>query len=94
MREILALFTRHTGEWIEPSRVAAIADVPPSLAEHILGILGTAFVLDFDDGPPRYSYRKDRLLDLEIDRFLRRADGRADKLQSNVERFRGRFGAR
>lgn len=94
VREVLALFTRHPGEWLEPGHVAGMADVSQSLAEHVLGVLRSAFVLDFDDDPPRYAYRKDRLLDLEIDRFLRRAGDRAGMLQSNVEKFRGRYGSR
>ena len=60
----------------------------------MLSVLDEFFVLDSDDDPARYCYERDRLLELEIDRFLRRADTHSDALQHNVEKFRQRYGER
>ncbi len=60
----------------------------------MLSTLAEFFVLDFVDGPPRYRYKHDRLLEIEIERFTRRAESHNGALQNNVEKFRQRYGSR
>lgn len=94
LRNLLTVLRRHAGEWLQPSEIAPILDSTTDSIGSILEVLGESFVLDFDDGPPRYVYRKDRMLEIEIERFMRGADSRNGMLQNNVERFRQRYGAR
>ena len=92
--EILAMFRRHEGDYFEPRRVAAITNAPEDRIGAYLEVMKTAFVLDFLDSPPRYAYRTDRLLEIELDRFTRRNDSKSGLLQNNVEKFRQRYGSR
>lgn len=94
VRHVLAMFRRHPGEWIESRNVAAVSGAGDESVRSILSVLAEFFVLDFDDGPPRYRYRTDRLLELEFDRFERKTECHSGLLQTNVERFRQRYGAR
>jgi len=92
VREILTFFRRHEGEPVSSARVSQVTDLHTSSVEDMLAILRKSFVLDSCGDPPRYVYRTDRLLELEIDRFMRRAETHSGRLQSNVEKFRSRYG--
>ena len=94
LKEVLNLVRRHEGEWVEPRRIAIILGSHEDRIRRMLGTLAEFFVLDFVDGPPRYRYKNDRLLEIEIDRFTRRADTHHGTLQNNVEKFRQRYGSR
>lgn len=94
VRHMLAMFQRHSGEWIEPHKVAVVLGASEDHTRSVLATLAEFFVLDFDDGPPRYRYRADRFLDLEIDRFERKTETHTGHLQTNVEKFRQRYGGR
>lgn len=94
IRHALGMFRRHPGEWLEPGRVATATGASPERIRSILSVLAEFFVLDFTDGPPRYQYRQDRLLDMEIDRYDRKAESHSGMLQTNVEKFRQRYGSR
>jgi len=87
------LFRRHAGEPFSVSGVIEAARVSPTQAKEILGVFGRTFVLDSDGDPPSYIYRTDRLLELEIDGFMRRAEKHSGLVQSNVEKFRRRQGS-
>ena len=91
LRELVALFRRHPGEWVEPGKAATAVGLPPERVEPVLKVLSETFVLDFSDAPPRYRYDGDRLTEIEMDRFLRRMDNSAGSMQANVERFRQRY---
>lgn len=92
VREVLTLLRRHAGESFSVSGVVEAAHVSPVQAEEILGVFRKSFVLDSDGDPPSYTYRTDRLLELEIEGFMRRAERHSGLLQSNVEKFRRRQG--
>lgn len=92
MRHIVALFRRHPGEWLDAGTVAAVTGVRDDAADMILGLLAETLVLDSSDAPRRFMYSGDRLTNLEIDRFLRRSEVHRGALQTNVERFRERYG--
>lgn len=92
VRELLKLLRRHPNEWLNPARIANSLDACHETVFSMLEVLADTFVLDFDDGPPRYRYRADKLTELEIDRYVRRADSHSGMLQSNVEKFRRRYG--
>lgn len=92
LREILSLFRRNEGEPLSSARVTQVTEMHAAAVEEILGVLRRSFVLDSCGDPPRYVYRTDGLLELEIDRFMRRAETHSGRLQSNVEKFRNRYG--
>jgi hypothetical protein len=94
VREIVSFFSRHPGEWFSAHRVASVTDIADVQVSHVLGVLGRSYVLDSDDDEAQYRYQTDALLDLEIKRFLRRADTHSGMLQSNVDKFRRRYGER
>ncbi len=94
LRNLLAVLRHHADEWLEPREIAPILHSTADSVGSILEVLSECFVLDFDDGPPRYVYRIDRMLEIEIDRFVRGSDSRSGMLQNNVERFRQRYGSR
>lgn len=94
VRHVLAMFRRHPNEWIESRRVATVSGAPEEAVRSALSVLAEFFVLDFDDAPPRYRYRADSLLELELDRFERKTENHSGVLQNNVEKFRQRYGTR
>ena len=94
VREILSLMRRRMGETFTARKLSSTLELDHLLVEKVLEALSDGFVLDSDDDSPGYVYRGDRLLELEIDRFMRRADSHAGLLQTNVEKFRHRYGER
>lgn len=91
VRHIVAIFRRHPGEWLEVRRIALSAGLADETANQVLTVLAESFVLDSSDAAASFRYSGDTLANLEIDRFLRRADTNAGALQGNVERFRQRY---
>jgi hypothetical protein len=94
VREIVAYFSTHPGEWVSCGRVASVTDITDVTVAKVLTVLDRSYVLDSDDDEQQYRYENDALLDLEIKRFLRRADSHSGMLQSNVDKFRRRYGDR
>ena len=93
VREVLTLFRMHAGEPFSVRGVVEAAHISSVQAEEILGVLKKNFVLDSDGDPPSYTYRTDRLLELEIEGYIRRAERHSGLLQSNVAKFRRRQGS-
>lgn len=92
VREVLQLFRIHPGEWLVPSEVGRRLDRPEPLVSGILAQLSEGFVLRSEGD--RYAYERDSFTDMEIDRFLKRVDTHTDLVQSNVAKFRERYGYR
>ena len=91
-REILSLFQRQEGVWLSYSDVATrVSDSHPVAI--VLKILVDSFVLDFHDEPASYMYRRDPLVDLEVSRYMRRAAHDDRRVQTNVAKYRRRYGA-
>ena len=94
VREILSLMSRREGESFTSAQLASTLELEHRVVVEILDALRLSFVLDSDGDSRAYVYRSDRLLELEIKRFMRRADSHAGLLQNNVEKFRHRYGER
>ncbi|MDH4139708.1 MAG: hypothetical protein OEV43_03970 [Coriobacteriia bacterium] len=94
VRDILTMFRRHPDAWMSCRHVANIVDRSVETSRGILAVLAESGVLDFDSAESKYRYEQDTLLNIEIDRFVRRVDSHAGAVQSNVERFRQRYGSR
>ena len=90
-RDSLAFFCRHPGEWIDLSDVQGVLDAPGAVIDAVLDTLARSFVLDFDDAGSRYRYRADRFTEIEIERYLRRAERHDGHVRSNVARYRQRY---
>ena len=60
--------------------------------EKVLQALVDGVVLDFDTASEQYRYHRDKALDFEVRRFIRTAGGHDHHVQTNVDRFRQRFG--
>lgn len=90
--EILRVMCDSTGTPVSAGEVAGRVKKPEAEVLRILSQLAEDFVVLFDG--ERYTYKPDSFLAIEVDRFVRRVETRRDDLQSNVAKFRGRFGPR
>ncbi len=94
LREVLAMIRHHSGEPLLPADIARAVGRDAEIVAPLLEVLAAAFVLDFDSASGRYIYSQDTLLDVEIDRYVRRTDEFSGRAQNNLERFRRRYGDR
>jgi hypothetical protein len=92
VREALELFRIHDGEPLAPHEVARRLERPEAVVSVVLSALTECFVLRCDGS--RFTYHRDSSIDLEIDRFMRRTDTHSAFVQSNVAKFRERYGYR
>jgi hypothetical protein len=92
VREVLELFRIHSGQPLSFAQVAHRLERPEPLVGVVLSALTECFVLRRDGS--RYVYMRDSSIDLEIDRFMRRAESNNAFVQSNVAKFRERYGSR
>lgn len=90
IRETLELFRIHPEQPLTQSDVARRLERSDTLIGVILSALTDSFVLRREDG--RYVYVHDSVTDLEIDRFMDRAGANSAFVQSNVAKFRERYG--
>ncbi|MGB4593692.1 MAG: hypothetical protein WBI63_07985 [Coriobacteriia bacterium] len=92
VQDIIVLFSHHAGDWITVEDAAKrVARVVPEV-RRVLEALRAAFVLDFD-GADSYRYKYDVGVSIEIDRFLHRTRVQKNHVQTNVARFRERYGS-
>lgn len=92
LRDVLTYLRLHQGEWIRLASIQQCSHGSPPLVNEVLGVLSSCYVVDSDGDPPQYVFRSDRLIDFEIERFLRRAETQTTRLRNNVERFRNHYG--
>ena len=92
IREVMAFFSAHSREPIEPARVARATGLAPERTAPVLEALARAFVLNCDGDPSCVpgTYDPDAILALEVGRFLRVRDSAPSRLRSGLDRFRGR----
>ncbi|MDA3936968.1 MAG: hypothetical protein PF636_08985, partial [Actinomycetota bacterium] len=94
LRDALAMIRHHPGEPLSSQRVSRAIGHDPRDVANLLDLLAESFVLDFDSETRQYTYGRDVLLDVEIDRYLQHAHVHSGRVQNNVERFRRRYGDR
>lgn len=90
MRKVLSLFHRNVGDWI-PGKDVRARVTRPSGVDVILQMLVECSVLESEGAPPEYRYVEDPLVEIEMQRYLRRAEHRDQNIQTNVARFRNRY---
>ena len=91
-RDVLAVATHAEGSWLTAHDISRLTLHDAEIVGLVLGALVTGRVLDFDPSTNSYRYNKDAVLDLEVRRFIRNAEGHDHFVRSNVDRFRQRFG--
>lgn len=93
VRDVVTFFVHHTGEWMTVDDVARRTGTLLMESRPVLEALHTAYVLDFDESVPAYRYRYDVGVSIEIDTFIHRTHTVENHVQTNVARFRERYGA-
>lgn len=92
VRSVLELLLIHRGSPMHTPEVARRAAASEHTVSAILSELARAYVISADGDA--YSYSGDPLTDIEVQRFLKRADHHSQFVQSNVAKFRERYGYR
>jgi hypothetical protein len=92
VREVLQLLRVRKGEHLSTDDVSRRVERPLSTISVLLSELADARVLHLDG--TRYAYLSDPVTDLEVERFLRRAESHSVFVQANVAKFRERYGTR
>jgi len=94
VREVVTCFSTHRGEPLRPERIARIVSLPRERTDPVLRALANALVINCDGDPSSFpcTFTPDSVLELEVERFLRRGDPGTARLQSSVDRFRRRAG--
>jgi hypothetical protein len=92
VRETLQLLRIRKGEHLSVDDVARRLERPFSTISVLLSELADARVLHLEG--TRYGYVSDPVTDLEVERFLRRAECHSVLVQTNLAKFRERYGTR
>jgi hypothetical protein len=94
-REVVAFFSAHAHTPISVGRVARATGVSDDRVEPVMGALCSEGVLHCDGDFRLHdcSFDPDRVLALEVERFLRASGSPSVKLQASVGRFRNRLGS-
>jgi hypothetical protein len=91
-REVLTVFSSCPEKWLKPDDVCRSCLYGADVVRSVLTALAAGRVLDFEPASGSYCYHQDAVLDLEVRRFIRRADGHERLVRTNVDRFRQRYG--
>jgi DNA-binding IclR family transcriptional regulator len=92
VREVLELMSSHAGESLTPDRVADRLNRPEHSVQVILSSLAAGYILKADEDA--YRYERDPVVELDVQRFLRRSGQHSQLVQDNLARFRDRYGYR
>jgi hypothetical protein len=91
-REVLDVMTASPERWFTAAEVSRRCLIDSDTVHGVLTALAAGRVLDFEPASGSYRYRKDTVLDLEVRRFIRSANGHERLVRTNVDRFRQRYG--
>jgi hypothetical protein len=92
VREVLQLMRVRAGEPLTADEVARRLERPEAEVAVILLELAAAFVLHRDG--LSYSYSSDPVVEMDVERFVRRSQGNSAVVQTSVAKFRDRYGYR
>lgn len=91
--DIVTFFSHHRDQWVTSDDVAQKTGNLAFQLRPILEALRDSYVLDFDDVPGAFRYRYDVGVSIEFDEFLNRSRAHENHVQTNVARFRERYGS-
>jgi hypothetical protein len=89
---VLRYLDSHRLLHVDAHQVAIATRQEEERVHQVLAVLASARVLDFVSDPPGFRLISDRVLDLEMGRFLRASQNSSSSLQSSVDRFRRTYG--
>jgi len=92
VREIVQLLRIRCGEALTVPDIAKRLEQPESAVAVVLSELADAFVLRREG--LNYTYTRDPVVELDVDRFMARVASHSAFVQTNVAKFRDRFGYR
>jgi hypothetical protein len=92
VREVLVLMSAHAGESLTVEQVSIRLERSEHTIRVILSSLAAGFVLKAEGDA--YSYVRDPVVELDVQRFLRRSGQHSQLVQDNLARFRDRYGYR
>jgi hypothetical protein len=94
VHEVISFLSAHQGDVLGGERIARATGLSHDRVELVLRSLCVAGVLhcDGDPRPTSVSFDPDRVLELEVERFLRIAVKPDARLQASVGKFRNRLG--
>ena len=92
IREVLELMSSHSGESLTAGRIAGRLNRPEHSVEVILSTLAAGYILKADGDA--YRYERDPVVELDVQRYLRRSGQHSQLVQDNLARFRDRYGYR
>jgi len=91
---VVRYLNEHRAIHVDGPRIAAMTHLDVRAVQVVLDALVVGRVLDFVSDPPGYRLLDDRVLQIEVDLFLRSSRSHGEVLQSNVERYRRMYGGR
>jgi response regulator RpfG family c-di-GMP phosphodiesterase len=91
---VVRYLNEHRVIHVDAPRIASTTHLDLPTVQRVLDALVVGGVLDFVSDPPGYRLLDDRVLQIEIDLFLRSSRNHGDVLQSNVDRYRRMYGGR
>jgi hypothetical protein len=92
VRDVLLLLSAHPEESLSAQRVADRLKRPEHAIQVILSSLAAGYVLAAEGNA--YRYVRDPVVELDVQRFLRRSGQHSQLVQDNLARFRDRYGYR
>ena len=92
IREVLELMSSHSGESLTAGRIAGRLNRSEHSVEVILSTLAAGYILKADGDA--YRYERDPVVELDVQRYLRRSGQHSQLVQDNLARFRDRYGYR
>jgi hypothetical protein len=95
VREVILYLSAHPSTPLSSERIAHVTTMPLDSVEQVLGALFQAGVIHCDGDPRLHpvSFEPDKVLALEIERYLRVAGTPSARLQANVGKYRNRLGS-
>lgn len=95
VREVVSYLSEHRSQPIDVPRITRVTGLSETMVVRVMTALADTFVVDCDGAPGTHPcvFEPDLVLRLEVERYLRAADGSSAELQRRVDRFRGRPGA-
>jgi predicted transcriptional regulator len=90
VREVLQLMRVHSGQPLSATEVARRLERPEASVAVILLELADAYVVRREGRS--YCYMSDPVIEMDVERFVRRSEGISALVQTNVAKFRDRYG--
>jgi hypothetical protein len=91
VRRVLEYLEAHRSQHVDPGRVASVTGIPTSLVRRVFAALEHGSVVDCALGCDDYTYAPGVVAHSEVERYIASTGRTQERMQSNVERFRGAY---